>query len=145
LIAHRLRTVVNDHLIQSLDLNFDPARSDVSAALSEAAGRSGQRIQWLLAEDLAPARLKAQEEDFTAAIRRDLETDAWLKTYRGRDILKCFVHQYGGGIRYEPFRDLVIAAMRDAEHQPEGMSHVIDQILADPWRNGNPSGCMAAG
>jgi hypothetical protein len=31
------------------------------------------------------------------------------------------------------FAIYIVARMRDAEYQPPGMKHVIDQILADPW------------
>jgi len=75
-------------------------------------------------------------DQFTSEARAQLGSNEWVKTFRGRDILRRFVGQHGQGLRYEPFRDLIIARMRDADHKPAGMKAVVDQILNDVWTSG---------
>jgi predicted ATPase len=133
LIAHRLRTEANKAMVQCLHLNFDPACRDIPGALVAAANRSRARLEKTLMEEITPHRLQEMEQDLQFRAERELRDDVWRKTFRGRDILRRFVSRHGGGIRYEAFRDLIVARMRDAEYQPPGMKHVIDQILADPW------------
>jgi hypothetical protein len=48
----------------------------------------------------------------------DLETDEWLKTFRGRDVLRGFVSEHVPGVSYEAFRDLVLARMKEAGLPP---------------------------
>lgn len=131
LVAHKLRVRVNQELIGCLDLGFDPTRQDVAAAFGEALYRSQQRILKVTTEVFDGDALRRAEEELRVETCRDLENGAWVRTFRGRDVLKRFVGKYAGGMAYEPFRDLIIARMRDVDNQPAGMKRVIEAILAD--------------
>lgn len=133
LVAHKIRTSVNQVIVSSLNLRFDPARTDVGRALAEAAERSLLRMEEKVKQQLTAEVLGREESAATEEARSHLGDDRWLRTFRGRDILRKFVGKYGGGLSYESFRDLIIARMRDAEFQPIGMATVLDKILEDTW------------
>jgi hypothetical protein len=63
-------------------------------------------------------------------LNADLASGNWRTTFRGRDVLRRFVGKYIGTVKYEYFRNVVIAKMRDASHQPAEMKDIIAQILA---------------
>ena len=41
------------------------------------------------------------------------------------------VHEHVPGVKYETFRDLILARMKAAGYRPPGMAQVLDQIVAD--------------
>lgn len=131
LVAHKLQSDANRGLIESINLGFDPTTPNISLALSSAIDRSVQRINQLAAGQLSNKYLNPLEIEHRNAALEDLKTDKWRASFRGREILKKFVGEYGGGIAYEAFRDLIIARMRDKKYQPPGMKKVIDCILSD--------------
>lgn len=132
LVSHKLRSIVNRTLVGCIDLNFHPDRPDIGVALAEAVERSLRRADKKLFEELRAADLSAKEEELRNEARDWLTTPAWRKRLRGREILRRFVGRHAP-ISYEPFRDLIIARMRDAEFQPPGMKKVVEDILADKW------------
>jgi hypothetical protein len=140
-VAHRLRVQVNGELIACINLKFDPARKDVAAAMKQALDRSSSRLNAALSTGLSEEALLRQEGDIRASMIQDLRTDQWMRSFRGRDVLRRFVAEHGGGMAYEPFRDLIIARMRDADYQPAGMRRVVAAILEG---NDRPSKAGAA-
>jgi AAA domain, putative AbiEii toxin, Type IV TA system/Protein of unknown function (DUF4435) len=130
LVAHRLRVLTNNSLVECLDLGFDPKRTDVAVALAEAAQNSCQRMAMRLKDTLSQLRLSREETELTSKAQDDLRTDAWRESFRGRDVLRQFVHRHVEGSRYEPFRDLIVARMREAAFEPPGMQDVVDQITS---------------
>lgn len=129
LVAHELRTYANATFLKCINLNFTPSTGDTSQSLSAALSRSSERIQESLATKLSRTELKAREKQLAAKATEHLQTGEWRSTFRGREVLRRFVGHYGNGIKYEQFRDLIIARMRDAQHEPAGMKNVIDAIL----------------
>lgn len=134
LVGHKLRAECNDALVGCISLNIDPSRSDIGQAMAEAVGRSSERLQQAVALKLTADALREIEQKLSATSRRELESDAWRSTFRGRDVLRKFVGKHLAGMRYEQFRDLIIARMRDVEFQPIGIGQVVDRVLADTWR-----------
>jgi hypothetical protein len=67
------------------------------------------------------------EESFVA----DLDSDEWIKKFRGRDVLRDFVSHHVSGVSYGTVRDLVLARMKDDGFEPPGMATVIEAIVAD--------------
>jgi hypothetical protein len=69
-----------------------------------------------------------------AALRSEYQTalaaDTWRKKFRGRDVLRRLADRVGGPVKYEILRNLIIARMRDAGFQPDGMREVVLKILA---------------
>lgn len=129
LVRHRLQGDANRVLQRAAEIRVDKTRTDVSAALAESIDRTLNRVK-----SDADASLSAQALQETAAVvERDaaihLSGATWLDRFRGRDVLRAFVGEHGGGIGYETFRDLILARMRDAEYQPLGMGQVLDAVL----------------
>ena len=67
--------------------------------------------------------------------RRDLLNKAiqtpnndWKKVFRGRDILKKFVHLYARKTGYETVRDMIVREMAETETRPPGMLQVLSAI-----------------
>lgn len=131
LVAHKLRTRVNQKIVSCIDLGFDPDRRDISAAIGEALARTHSRIDSAISDAFSHVALERAEQDLQNDVERDLGNDQWIRSFRGRDVLKRFVSRYCTGVAYEPFRDLIVARMRDAEFKPAGMLRVIEAIMSD--------------
>jgi len=136
LVAHRLRSLANSTILECVTLGFDPGTTDAAVTISEAISRSRQRINDVVDSTLRKDLIEQQAGQFNREVHAQLSTNEWKKTFRGRDILRRFIGKYGQGLRYEPFRDLIIARMRDADYKPGGMKAVVDQILTDVWTSG---------
>jgi len=81
--------------------------------------------------------IEQQAGQFNREVHAQLSTNEWKKNVSRPGHLTKFIGKYGQGLRYEPFRDLIIARMRDADYKPGGMKAVVDQILTDVWTSGN--------
>ena len=91
---------------------------------------SAKRISDLAAHELSENALSA-----IATERRDLLNTAirtpnndWKKVFRGRDILKKFVHMYARKTGYETVRDMIAKEMAETETKPPGMLQVLSAI-----------------
>lgn len=131
LVTHRLRMHVNRLVVGSVNLGFDPGRTDVAAALAEALARSKSRIENLCNSSLASTDLKALEEQYEKECYTALNDGTWISTFRGRDILKKFASELVPGMSYEYFRDLVVTQMSESNYRPHGMAKAVESILAD--------------
>jgi len=128
LIRHKLATTVRLELLGCIKTTTDPSEQIIAPALSNAISLSSKRISSIANDKFNLQCLEQQEADLRGEFEKSLAADSWRKRFRGRDILRRFV----GRIHktdYEVFRDLIIANMRDAAFQPEGMRSVIDKIL----------------
>jgi len=129
LVLHRLTGLIHARINKCVSIGGDPTRADLGVALSEAVGRSAARLSAEAGATLAPAALAREERTIRAALSAEVQSGAWRKTFRGRDILKRFAGKYVPGMGYDYFRDLVIAKMRDDGHKPAGMAAVVSVIL----------------
>ena len=91
---------------------------------------SAKRISDLAAHELSENVLSA-----IATERRDLLNTAiqtpnndWKKVFRGRDILKKFVHMYSRKTGYETVRDMIAKEMAETGTKPPGMLQVLSAI-----------------
>lgn len=129
LVRHRLETEANRSLVSKIRTNTDRSLDTVAQSLHQAIAASLERLQSETGEELSEESLECREEEERKRYEADLQSDDWKSTFRGRDILKRFVSTHAKGARYELFRNLVLAKMRDAGHQPDGMAEVIRRIL----------------
>lgn len=105
------------------DIEFSATR------LSEALQRSRDKVIELFDGLLSDDSLQEQEAGIRARLQDDLDSGRWVHTFKGRDILKRFLSMNLNGIvRYEVFRDLIVARMRDAGFRPDGMASVLRKI-----------------
>lgn len=133
LVRDRLVAAANERLVNSLRVGADPNAPSLAEPIAESVASSAARVAEVAADELSPERLREEEADVRASLEAELLNGEWRTSYRGRDVLRLFVGRHVGGVNYESFRDLVIARMREAGHQPAGMAVVLDAILADPF------------
>jgi hypothetical protein len=74
--------------------------------------------------------LKAREAQLCTKYEQSLADGSWIKTFKGRDILKRFAGRRTPSVAYEVFRNLIVSQMRDEGFQPAGMKAVVEKILA---------------
>jgi len=129
LVRHKLASTVNDKLVSLIRTATDPNSAAVAPALASAAERSAENISKTVSEHFDIAHLKELEENLRSEFEKALAADTWRKRFRGRDVLSRFVARIHK-IPYEVFRDLIIARMKDAGFEPEGMRSVITRIVA---------------
>jgi energy-coupling factor transporter ATP-binding protein EcfA2 len=131
LLRHEIENGTNRQLVAALSTRVPRnERFDVSL-LTAALERTSARVAELLNGPLAEGELKVREQEVRARLEADLASGRWIQTFRGRDVLKRFLTtNLAGLVRYEVFRDLIVARMRDARYKPEGMAVVLDQIEA---------------
>ena len=128
-VQHDLTVYVNDSIVSSLNLRYNPKRTDAAVAIGEAMTRSITRIGKTVSSKLTVAKLTEREQKYRALLEADLATDAWRRTFRGRDVLMKFTADHSKA-SYDVFKNLIIARMSDANYKPPGMKLVIDQIIA---------------
>ncbi len=130
LVIHKLQNMANSACMSALELrvniNSANAAADIVAGLED----SMLRLQKLQAGAMSASDLKAMETKLAEDYSADLASGRWRHSFRGRSILNRMANIYGGGVRYEVFRNLILARMRDAGVEPAGMKAVLDQILA---------------
>lgn len=131
LVRHRLQSDANKVLQRAAEIRVDRTRSDVHVALAESIDRTLKRVKADAEAGLSAQSLQRTAEIVERQAEEHLAESTWLDRFRGRDILRAFVGEHGGGISYETFRDLILARMRDAEYQPVGMGQVLDTVLKD--------------
>ncbi len=133
LVHHELTVHANDLLVRALNVGADPLAQELALAFGSSIAAAVERVNSLGEGELALDALGRFERDRRAERERDLETDAWRDTFRGRDVLRRFVANHVSGTNYEAFRDLVLARMKEQGHQPAGMAEILTAILADEF------------
>lgn len=129
LLRHELSEVANSALISSINTGTDPKKGDLAGELFAAVERSVARAKGESENKLSLQSLKAKEHELSTAYQADLADGSWVKTFRGRDVLRRFSGKHAGSIQYEVFRNLILSRMQDDNYQPTGMKAVISKII----------------
>lgn len=128
LVRHKLASAAHVEAVSMIRTATDPNSNDVGSALAKTLKESADRISKLVRETHDTAHLEAKEKALRADFEKALAADTWRKRFKGRDVLNRFVGRLNI-TSYEVYRDLIIARMRDAGHQPEGMRLVMEKVL----------------
>jgi hypothetical protein len=131
LVRHRIVTEVDAALQNALHIGGDPAASEVAPSVARSVEAAAERVASLASAELVLDRLKDREQVVREELLGHLDSDEWRRTFRGRDVLAFFANRHVRGISYEGFRDLILARMREAGHQPVGMKVVLQKIADD--------------
>ena len=131
LVLHKLSSDFNATLLKDLRLSTNHVAEDLGQDIYDSITQSLDRMNARLNDDLSIQNIGQRANRETVELTESLETDDWRRYFRGRDILRVFAGKYVPGMRYEYFRDLIISQMSNANHQPQGMKDVIDQIVND--------------
>lgn len=129
LVRHELESTALHATRQAIRTGTDRERKDIAEAIRDTLEVSRTRLSTILDEQLTLVSLKEHERAARTRLKEDLDSDAWKSTFRGRDVLRRFVGRHVRRVKYEVFRDLVLARMRDAQHEPAGMKAVLSQFL----------------
>lgn len=128
LLSHEIGNFVNGRMRSALHLGFDPKRADIGTAIHEAFVRSANTLTALQQGELDQCAITNLETKLRTRFDKALGTDAWRKTFRGRDVLKEFA-QANCKASYETLRNVIISRMADDSHRPTGMRKVVEAIL----------------
>lgn len=131
LVRHELAEFANSAMVGAIDTRTDPKAGDVGLSLSKAVERSLNRFESVAASALSREALSNKELELRRKYEEHLASGEWIRSFRGRDILKRYAGKRVPGLSYEVFRNLIISQMRDASYQPPGMKQLIDRIIAD--------------
>jgi hypothetical protein len=130
LVRQRLVARANAMLRQAVEVGANP-QAEVAASLRASVEGAVERTQALGRGELSRDALGRFETEVTAELEQSLESDDWMRTFRGRDVLAEFTNRHLQGVTYEAFRDLIVARMRTAGHRPHGMAAVLTQIVPE--------------
>jgi predicted ATPase len=133
LVRHELVQQSRSEITKVINLNTSRDEQFSANALAEAIRTSSAAFSNLLSERLAETALTQTEAQARGRFQQHLDDGTWIRTFRGRDILKKFAAKnLNGMVRYEVFRNLILSRMRDTGFQPEGIKSVLDKIMNAP-------------
>jgi hypothetical protein len=121
LIRHELAEHANVTLIKSINTGTDPKKGDLAGELHAAVSRSVDKLQEQVNANLNIDKIRDLERSLRTGFESNLADGTWIKTFRGRDILKRFSGRSAASIPYEIFRNLILSRMQDDGYQPQGM------------------------
>lgn len=129
LVVDRLRKLVNDTIVRSVNLGADPAQQNAAEALIPSVEATFRRLADAR-NAIDRAFLVTQEASIKQGLQDALSDGTWVKEFPGRSILKRFVaKELAGKASYEGFKNLIVDQMVDAGYEPPGMRTIIDIIL----------------
>lgn len=131
LINHRLTVEVNSALLKSITFKISSVDGDPTRALAAAIQKASEKAAVLAAQTYPVSEIESRFRAVSLEVRSSLDNESWMKTFRGRDILKLFVTKYVSGISYQNLRELILSEMKDNGYQPAGMKAIVDRIMAD--------------
>jgi len=131
LIRHELEQSANQSLVKTVKTATDRSSASIAQALYNSVVASSKQFNETLRRDLNLSSLKKKERIIKQKLISDLNSGAWRKNFRGRDILSRLKNKCKVCGSYVEFRNLIIARMRDDGFQPGGMKSVIVGILSD--------------
>jgi predicted ATPase len=130
LVRHVLVQEANAALLKAIDLRPNRITASVADDIARVASGVPAKIDSAVASQLSAPRLTKQVSTLTTRFENDLTAGRWLKTFRGRDVLRQFVQLAKLRVDFEVFRFAIVAAMRHAQYQPTGMKSVLAKITA---------------
>ena len=128
LVTHMLQQSANDRLLRAITLRVNPNAEKIAEEMSRAVAAAEEAIRKEVAKEMKPEQLLERADQLQVGFEKDLKSGKWVETFRGRDVLQRFVDRAKLSIKYTAFRNLIVAAMRDARFQPVGMQAVIESI-----------------
>lgn len=126
-INHELNQYVNNELTNSVKTKIDSSK-ELNKEYFSAVQATLEEIKSKKDYGLSQQELFKKEKIISNKYKNSLKDDSWKKVFNGRNILQLFTGQING-IRYDRFRNLIIAKMKNDGYKPEGMKMIVDQIL----------------
>jgi hypothetical protein len=130
ILSKRLTGSANSILVRCVNTRLDPNSKDVVADLSAAVELSLHKLSQAGSSELSVEALSAKKSSIESELDAALLNGEWRNIFPGRSILKRFVGDFAGGVKYRHFLNLIVSSMQRSGYQPPGMKLVIDRILA---------------
>ena len=130
LVAHEIENTLRTEMRSAMRIPGQRNGVFDAATLANSVGDSSQRIQELINSKYTDSNIASLIAETRDRRNEELSQGSWKSSFRGRDVLKRFVAAHVSGVRYEPFRNLIVSKMAADSFQPLGMKAVIDQIVA---------------
>jgi hypothetical protein len=129
MVRLHLHREVHKGLQSALTLHVGGGGQTLSASFASAARRTAEQVEAMTKGELREVRLRSREADLRRLHKQHIADGTWTLHFRGRDILQKFVPTYST-LRYEDFRNLIVARMKDSGHKPSGMMNTLQDCLA---------------
>jgi energy-coupling factor transporter ATP-binding protein EcfA2 len=130
LVLQRLRVDVNAELVGAINLGASPKTTNPAADILPSITESMGRLQ-RISEDLTIEELTRRANTYKTTLAEALETNAWLKEFPGREILKKYAHKVlKGRIESSSFANVVLDKMVEKGVKPSGMYTVLHEIVS---------------
>jgi hypothetical protein len=129
MIRHELTGYVNSLLVGAIQIQTNPKLEQQFTAMLASVESSIKRICNARAEHLSRELLEAKESELRERFETSISSGKWVSDFRGREILKKYVAHKNVPVKYEVFRNLLLAHMSDDGFQPDGMRDVVKRII----------------
>ncbi|MBB4152947.1 AAA15 family ATPase/GTPase [Sphingomonas jinjuensis] len=131
LVRHDVESWSSRLLRNAVRVNTPRDTPFMAIRVVDAAKASVDRCVNLLSNQLSPEQISMRSTSTRETLTRDLGTDEWRSTFRGRDILKEFASRHCQRVTWDVLRDLVLGKMQLAEYQPVGMARILNAPACD--------------
>lgn len=128
-IQHELSKFITSEVLNSVKTRINEENS-LSEEYYKAVERIVQEIQNKTQNVLSKNSINKNEMLIKNKYKSSLKNNTWKNVYNGRNVLKKFTGKFLDGMRYEHFRNLIIAKMKYENYKPIGMEKVINQIIS---------------
>ncbi|MDW3213236.1 MAG: ATP-binding protein [Ilumatobacteraceae bacterium] len=132
LVLDRLTQLVNKSLVKGVRWGIDPETDDVAAAMFATITREAMGIRERAA-DFTEERIKHEVASIESDLDDALTSERWKSDFRGRDILRRLCSTDRVPMKYEVFRNLLVAEMARSEFRPAGMESTLREAVPGGW------------
>ncbi len=130
LVRNEIEAFVNKKLVESINTKGDPKITNITQDLNKSIDRSIKRINDVRLKELNEDELKNLEAKLHNEYEESFNNDTWKNRIQGREVLKQFIGNHGRGkIKYEIFRNLILARMKDAGFQVDDLIRNFNYII----------------
>ena len=126
-----VRRLAHKKIGQAIKLKGGAADGALAATkVGRNVSESAERISNLATNELSENALQATADDRRSSLNTAIQApnNDWKKVFRGRDILRQFVHLHAQKTGYETVRDMIVKEMADTGTKPPGMLQVLNAI-----------------
>jgi hypothetical protein len=131
LVYEKLDQWANIYLIKCLKTRINNDSTDPLTDFSTLVNKSISDQIELSNTELSHVELGKKYGQLIKEMQNNLSDGTWMKAFKGRDILKCFVRNWVKGVNYEHFRNTIMDKMKTENYKPEGMVSILNKIIAD--------------
>jgi len=127
LVVANLQKTVSDDLFSVLQTRINPKTKNLPEEIVRAIEVTSGGFKEVVSK-LTVEKIKTIQDSLTKELNRDLSGKEWIKSFPGRKILAKFADRYLK-VNTSQFFNLLVSAMRDEKHEPEGMKTTLNMVI----------------